>query len=155
MRLLGLEQVVDQPGGGVEAHTASLLAGHEPQGDGHVRLSRADGTDHGDVLPVLQVLAAGQGQDLALAQARDGLELELLQGSQHRKACLQHAPLAAVHVALADLVLQQSQQVLLVRLPTLGRLLGELAVVGHDGWQAQLTQHNGQANVDAHHSPPA
>jgi len=146
--LLSFQQLIDQPGGGVETHPVPVLTGSQAQSDGDLHLPGADGADQSHILAPLDVLAAGQVQHLGLLQAGDGREVELIQGAQEGEAGFAHPPLAAVDLPLVGLVFQEGQQVLLVGLPALGGLLGELAVVGRHRGQAQLTQQKGQTDAD-------
>ena len=56
----GLHQLVDQGGGGGEVHGHPALGGDQAQSQGDVGLAGAAVADGDDILPALDVFAAGQ-----------------------------------------------------------------------------------------------
>jgi hypothetical protein len=94
-----LHQLVDQRGGGGEADGHALLAGCQPQAQGHVCFASSAGAEVDHVLASFDPFATHQLQHLHLVQLRDRLEVKAVQALGGRElrgldASLDHPPLA-------------------------------------------------------------
>ena len=135
-----LDHLMDELGGGGEAHGEALLAGGEAEGQGDVRLADARGPKQDRVLATIDIVAAGEVQHQHLVQARDGLEVEALELFDDREPGLPDAALDQAALAVDRLHLHQPGEELHV-IQALGRALaGQLLVFPQDGRQLQLLQ---------------
>ena len=88
----GLDQLVDERGGGGEADRQPPLAGGKAETEGGMCLA-GPAVTHGDhVLAPVDVLAAGQLHDKLLVHRRDGEEVEAVQALRGREACSPYPP---------------------------------------------------------------
>jgi len=62
MLVLGFQEFVGQPGGGVETHPFAQLTGQQSQGNGGVGLASAHVANQHDILVFRQVISLGQFQ---------------------------------------------------------------------------------------------
>ena len=79
--IAGLDEFVDQRGGGDEADRETLLAGRQAETEGDVGLASATVAERDEVLAALDVRAAGQLQDQRLVERRDDLEVEAVEAA--------------------------------------------------------------------------
>ena len=79
--IAGLDEFVDQRGGGDEADREALLAGRQAETEGDVGLAGPTVAERDEVLAALDVLAAGELQDQRLVERGDDLEVEGCRGS--------------------------------------------------------------------------
>ncbi len=84
----------------------ALAAGGEAQTDRQVSLAGAGGSKEHHVLLGLDVVALSQFQNGLAVQGRDGGELELVQGLEHREASLGDALTLRVGLLPVDFHLQ-------------------------------------------------
>ena len=101
----GLDQLVDQRGGGGEADRQPPLAGGESQAEGHMGLAGPTVADSDDVLTPVYVLAACQLHDQVLVHRRHGQEVEgveALGGGEARSLdpAVHHAMMAVYQLKL-------------------------------------------------------
>ena len=82
--IAGLDELVDQCGGGDEADREALLAGRQAETEGDVGLAGAAVAERDEVLAALDVLAAGQLQDQRLVERGDDLEVEAIEALDPR-----------------------------------------------------------------------
>ena len=114
--------------------------GGQTQSQGHVGLAGAAVADGDDVLPALDVFAAGQFHHQCLVQRRDGWEVEGVQAFYGGEAGGADPPLHHALVAVDELKLGQPEQVLGM-IHTLGGALGrQLPVFPEKAGQLQLLQ---------------
>ena len=136
----GLHQLVDQGGGGGEAHGHSPLAGGQAQPQGDVGLAGAAVADGDDVLPALDVFAAGQLHHQVFVHRGDGRKVEGVQALDGGEV---GGPDPALHhalVAVDECPFGQAQQVLGVVHALGGALGGHLPVLPQEAGQLQLLQ---------------
>ncbi len=88
-------------------------------------------------MALLNPPAAGQFQDLGLGKARHGTKVECIEVLRHREAGLFNVRLQGIGTARGQFQLRQSQQVFQVVLIAVGRLAGELRVLGQHRRQPQ------------------
>ena len=82
----GLHQLVDQGGGGGEAHRHTPLAGGQSQTQGDVGLAGAAVANGDDILPPLDVFAPRQLHDQGFVHRGDGWEVERVQALHRGEA---------------------------------------------------------------------
>ena len=155
--IAGLDQLVDERGGGGEADREPALAGGQAETEGDMGLT-GPAVAHGDhVLAPVDVLAAGQLHDQLLVDRGDGEEVEAVEALRGREAC---SPYAAVHLAVMavyEFKLSKPQQVAGMVDILGGTAAGQLAVLSQKRRQPQflqmvLQEHGG---LSAHDLPPA
>ena len=127
----GLHQLVDEGGGGDEAHRHAPLAGGQTQSQRHMGLAGAAVADGDDVLPALDVFTSGQFHHQSLVQRRYGWEVEGVQTLHRGEAGGADPALHHALVAVYELKLGKTEQVLGV-IHTLGGALRSLLPVIND-----------------------
>ena len=136
----GLHQLVDQAGGGGEAHGHATLAGGQSQPQGHAGLAGAAVADGDDVLPALDIFTACQFHHQGFVKRGDDREVEGVQGFHGRESGGTDPPLHHALMAVDEFQLGQPQQVLRV-VHTLGGALGRhLPVLPEKAGQLQFLQ---------------
>ena len=113
-----------------------LAAGHA-QGDGKMGLAGTDAADQHDVGSLGDEGAAAQLQDRVAVQLRLRVELEGIQGLEHREAGLLEAALDAALAAPGHFQVHQLREVLRGRLALAGGLGGQRPPLGGHRRQAQ------------------
>ena len=113
---------MDQGGGGGEALRHPALAGGQAQPQGHVGLAGAAVANGDDVLPPLDVLAAGQFHHQGLVHRGDGRKVEGVQAFDGGEAGGADPPLHHALVAGDEFEFRQPEQVLGVVHPLGGTL---------------------------------
>ena len=122
-----------QAGGGGEAHRHALLASGQAQAQGDVGLAGAAVSDGYDVLPALDVFAAGQFHDQLFVYRGDGQEVEGVQAFDRGEA---RGPDPALHhalVAVDEFQFGKPEQVVGMVSALGGALGGQLAVLPLEG----------------------
>ena len=158
--IAGLDEFVDQRGGGDEADREALLAGRQAETEGDVGLAGPTVAERDEVLAALDVLAAGQLQDQRLVERGDDLEVEAdplpgracaacLGGEalDHGEARRLDAPLDHAALAVDQLELGESQQVADVINAFRGALPGDLVVLAQEGRQLQRLEVVGEQHL--------
>jgi hypothetical protein len=135
--LLCFFQLRDQCGSREEPHPLAEPTGGQAEGDGQVCFSRTRTAHEAAVVALLNPPAAGQLQDLGLGKSRHGTKVERIEVLLHREAGLFNARLQGIGTARGQFQLRQSQQVFQVVLIAVGRLAGELRVLGQHRRQPQ------------------
>ena len=138
--LLRLDEQRDQLGRGHEPHPVVMLAAGHPQGDGQMRLPRADSADEHDVGGLGDEAAVEDLQDRVAVEVGLRLEREGVQRLQHREAGILDAALDAALPASGHLQVHQLRQVVGRRLSLAGGLLGQQPPLRPDRRQAQRLQ---------------
>ena len=132
----GLQQLMDQTGGGGEAHGHAPLVSGQAQSQGDVGLAGAAVADGDDVLPALDVLAAGQFQHQLLVHRGDGGEVEGVQTFDRGEPGGLDPPLHHALVPVDELQFCQAEQVLGV----VCALGGHLPIFPQGGGQLEFLQ---------------
>ena len=145
--IAGLDEFVDQRGGGDEADREALLAGRQAETEGDVGLAGAAVAERDEVLAALDVLAAGQLQDQRLVERGDDLEVEAVEALDHGEARRLDAPLDHAALAVDQLELGESQQVADVIDAFRGALPGDLVVLAQEGRQLQRLEVVGEQHL--------
>ena len=145
--IAGLDELVDQCGGGDEADREALLAGRQAETEGDVGLAGAAVAERDEVLAALDVLAAGQLQDQRLVERGDDLEVEAVEALDHGEARRLDAPLDHAALAVDQLELDESQQVADVIDAFRGALPGDLVVLAQEGRQLQRLEVVGEQHL--------
>ena len=145
--IAGLDELVDQCGGGDEADREALLAGRQAETEGDVGLAGAAVAERDEVLAALDVLAAGQLQDQRLVERGDDLEVEAVEALDHGEARRLDAPLDHAALAVDQLELGESQQVADVIDAFRGALPGDLVVLAQEGRQLQRLEVVGEQHL--------
>ncbi len=136
----GFHQLVDQGGGGGEADRHALLAGGQPEAEGHMGLAGAARAEGDDVLAPVDPFASGQLQDLHLVEPGDRLEVEAVEALGDRELRGLDAAFHHASFAIDQFQLDQSGQEPHV-VQALGRALaGELVILPEEGRQLQGLQ---------------
>src|ERR1019366_6205229 len=104
-------EFVDQSRGGGEADREALLAGGQPESEGHVSLAGAAVADRDDVLSASDVLRAGQLQHQGLVERGDGGEVEAVETLYRRESGFLDRALDGAPFPVDQLQLGQAQQV--------------------------------------------
>ena len=136
----GLHQLMHQGRGGGEAHGHAPLAGGQAQPQGDVGLAGAAVAHGDDILPALDVLAAGQLHHQLLVHRRDCQEVEGVQALHRGEAGSADPPLHHALVAVDELQFGQPEQVLGMVHAFGSALGGHLAVLPEEGGQPQFLQ---------------
>ena len=143
----GLDQLVDQGGGGGEADREALLAGGQPQAEGNVGLAGAAVADRDDVLAAGDVLRAGKLQHQRLVERRQGQEVEAVEAFDRRELRLLDPPLDHPPLALDQLQFGKAQQVADMVDALGGALPGELVVLAQEGRQLERLEVMGEQKL--------
>ena len=146
--IAGLDELVDQCGGGDEADREALLAGRQAETEGDVGLAGAAVAERDEVLAALDVLAAGQLQDQRLVERGDDLEVEAIEALDHGEARRLDAPLDHAALAVDQLELGKTQKIANVVDAFRGTLPGDLVVLPQERRQLQPLE-----VVDEQHLP--
>ena len=146
--IAGLDEFVDQCGGGDEADREALLAGRQAETEGDVGLAGAAVAERDEVLAALDVLAAGQLQDQRLVERGDDLEVEAIEALDHGEARRLDAPLDHAALAVDELELGKTQKIANVVDAFRGTLPGDLVVLPQERRQLQPLE-----VVDEQHLP--
>ena len=136
----GLDQLVDQRGGGGEADRQPPLAGGESQAEGHMGLAGPAVADSDDVLPPVYILSACKLHDQVLVHRRHGQEVECVEALRGREACSLDPAVRHAMMAIYRLKLREPQQVAWMVDTLDGTLAGHLAVLSQEGRQLQLLE---------------
>src|SRR5216683_7782816 len=131
----GLDQLVDQRGGGDVFHPVAVLGGGGAQPDQQVGLAGARVADQAAWLPGGDPRGAGEGVDQRGGHLRVGVEVEVLDPLGPREAGVAHQAGLAALLAVVALQGQQLGQEALVAGLLAGRGGGDLAVPLADGGQ--------------------
>ena len=145
--IAGLDEFVDQRGGGDEADREALLAGRQAETEGDVGLAGPTVAERDEVLAALDVLAAGQLQDQRLVERGDDLEVEAVEALDHGEARRLDAPLDHAALAVDQLELGESQQVADVIDAFRGALPGDLVVLAQEGRPLQRLEVVGEQHL--------
>ena len=136
----GLDQLVDQRGGGGEADRQPPLAGGESQAEGHTGLVGPTVAGSDDVLTPVYVLAACKLHDQVLVHRRHGQEVEGVEALGGGEASSLDPAVHHAMMAVYQLKLREPQQVARMVDVLCGTLAGHLAVLPQEGRQLQLLE---------------
>lgn len=134
---LRFDELVDQRGGGGKANAFSLAAGGDGQPRCQMGFSGTGLADQQHRLGAFKVPALGQGSDARSRDVRRLREVELFQRFDPRQMRVLEAQFNRAPLAVFDLALQQSLQVMQMRVLLLGRFLGQRCKLGCDRRQMQ------------------
>ncbi len=137
MFALGLDQLVDERGGGGEAHAPALTAGGDGEAGGEMAFAGAGIADQEHWLGAFEVAAFGQGTDTGRRDVRRLCEVELFERLDPGQMRLLHAQFDRPPFAVLDLGLQQGFEVVQMRVVALGGLFGERSELSSDGRESQ------------------
>jgi len=136
----GLDEFVNDGGGGGEAGFDAMLAGRQADAYGDMGFANTAGTKGDDVLAAINELRAGQIQDQFLVERGDRIEVEALQAFDGREPGRLDAPIDHARLAIDQFQFDQPRQITDM-INILGRAVpGQLLLFPEHGWQSQLLQ---------------
>lgn len=128
--VLHLFQSTYQRGSCEKAHMLTQPASGQSQRDGQMRFTSARAAQQTAVVPLLNPAAAREFQDLRLGETGHSTKVERIEILEHGEAGLFNARLQCIGTACGQLQLGEAQQIFQVVLVAVGRLSGELHMLG-------------------------
>jgi hypothetical protein len=130
----GLDEFMNDGGGGGEAGFDAMLAGRQADTDGDMGFTDTAGAQRDDVLAAIDELRAGQVQDQFLVERGDRIEVEALQAFNGRELGRFDAPVDHARLAVDQFQFDQPRQITDM-IDILGRALpGQLLILPEHGW---------------------
>ena len=130
---LGFDELVDECRRGGEANSFPLAACGDGQARCEMGFPSAGFTDQKYWLGALEIAAFGQGADARCRDVRRLREIELLQRLHPRQMCILKAQFDGAPFTILDLALEQSFQVVKMRVVLLARFLSQRRELPADG----------------------
>src|ERR1039458_7436515 len=148
---LRLDELVDQRSGSRKAHSLALTARSDSQAGGKMTLACAGVTNQQDGLGTFEIAALGQGADAGGGDVWRLSEIELFERLDPGQVRLLHPQLDAASFPIFHLRLEQSFEIVQMRVLALGGFFSERGELRPDGWQSpRLTVLSDTCDLEAH-----